>query len=147
MRQARVPWAEPKSRFTLMFERFAIDVLRETDVLGATRILRISWDQAHHLMQRAVARGLARREQAPIKYVGIDEKAIAKRHRYATLLNDLEHGVVLEVVDGRTVSQIEMLGPEGRVDELARMLGGTTKSDAARTAARELLGRGALAGG
>ena len=102
VRQARVPWAEPKSRFTLMFERFAIDVLRETDVLGATRILRISWDQAHHLMQRAVARGLARREQAPIKYIGIDEKAIAKRHRYATLLNDLEHGVVLEVVDGRT---------------------------------------------
>jgi transposase len=102
VRQARVPWAEPKSRFTLMFERFVIDVLRETDVLGATRILRISWDQAHHLMQRAVARGLARREQAPIKYVGIDEKAIAKRHRYATLLNDLEHGVVLEVVDGRT---------------------------------------------
>ena len=35
VRQARVPWAEPKSRFTLMFERFAIDVLRETNVLGA----------------------------------------------------------------------------------------------------------------
>src|SRR5690606_18506829 len=32
VRQARVPWAEPKSRFTLMFERFAIDVLLETDV-------------------------------------------------------------------------------------------------------------------
>lgn len=102
VRQARVPWAEPKSRFTLMFERFAIDVLRETDVLGATKILRISWDQAHHIMQRAVSRGLARREQAPLKYVGIDEKAIAKRHRYATLLNDLEHGVVLEVVEGRS---------------------------------------------
>ena len=63
VRQARVPWAEPKSRFTLMFERFAIDVLRETDVQGATELLRISWDQAHHIMQRVVERGLARRAE------------------------------------------------------------------------------------
>lgn len=42
VRQARVPWAEPKSRFTLMFERFAIDVLLETDVEGAAGLLRIS---------------------------------------------------------------------------------------------------------
>ena len=59
MRQTRLPWAEPKARFTALFERLAIDVLRETDVLGATRILRISWDEAHHIMERAVARGLA----------------------------------------------------------------------------------------
>jgi hypothetical protein len=31
VRQVRVPWAEPRSRFTLLFERFAIDVLHETD--------------------------------------------------------------------------------------------------------------------
>lgn len=107
VRQARVPWAEPKSRFTLMFERFAIDVLSETDVLGATKILRISWDQAHHIMQRAVERGLARREHADIKHMGVDEKAIAKGHRYATLLNDLQRGTVLEVTEGRTKESIE----------------------------------------
>jgi len=27
--QVKVPWAEPKSRFTMRFERLAIDVLRE----------------------------------------------------------------------------------------------------------------------
>jgi len=46
VRQVALPWAEDKSRFTLLFERLAIDVLRETDTLGATRILRISWDEA-----------------------------------------------------------------------------------------------------
>jgi transposase len=102
VRQARVPWAEPKSRFTLLFERFAIDVLLEADVLGAAKVLRISWDQAHHIMQRAVARGLARREHGKLTHLGVDEKAIAKRHRYATLLNDIEHGVVLEIAEGRS---------------------------------------------
>jgi transposase len=45
VRQVRLPWAEPRARFTTLFERMAIDVLRETDVRGATRILRISWDE------------------------------------------------------------------------------------------------------
>ena len=34
VRQVRVPWAEPKSRFTALFERFAIAVLLETSVAG-----------------------------------------------------------------------------------------------------------------
>jgi hypothetical protein len=44
VKQVRVPWADERARFTTLFERLAIDVLRETDILGATRILRISWD-------------------------------------------------------------------------------------------------------
>jgi transposase len=107
VRQARVAWAEPRSRFTSMFERFAIDVLLETDVLGATRLLGISWDQAHHVMQRAVERGLARRAHSRLSHLGVDEKAIAKRHRYATLLNDLERGVVLEVSEGRSKESLQ----------------------------------------
>jgi len=34
-RQASLPWAEPMSRFTVLFERLAIDVLKECDVEGA----------------------------------------------------------------------------------------------------------------
>lgn len=102
VRQARVPWAEARSRFTLLFERFAIDVLLETDVAGAAKILAISWDEAHHIMQRAVARGLLRRDVQVPERIGIDEKALAKGHRYATLVNDLDRGVVVEVAEGRT---------------------------------------------
>ena len=46
VRQVRLPWAEAHARFTLLFERLAIDVLKECDIRGATRILRISWDEA-----------------------------------------------------------------------------------------------------
>jgi transposase len=59
----RVPWAEPKSRFMMLFERLVIDVLRETDVLGATRLLRISWDEAWGVMEKAVQRGLLRKQR------------------------------------------------------------------------------------
>ncbi len=34
VRQVALPWAEPMSRFTVLFERLAIDVLQECDVEG-----------------------------------------------------------------------------------------------------------------
>jgi transposase len=53
-------------------------------------------------MERAVARGLMRRPHEVPRYMGIDEKAIAKGHRYVTLVNDLDHGHVLDVAEDRT---------------------------------------------
>lgn len=101
VRQARVPWASPHARCTLAFERWAIDVLRETDVLGATRLLRISWDEAWQLLERAVARGQRRKRRRVVPFLGVDEKAIAKGHTYLTLVCDLERGQVEYLSDDR----------------------------------------------
>ncbi len=35
VKQVRVPWAEPGSQFTALFERLAIDLLRECSITGA----------------------------------------------------------------------------------------------------------------
>ena len=42
VRQIRIPWAEPGSQFTALFERLAIDLLRECSVTGAGRLLRVT---------------------------------------------------------------------------------------------------------
>lgn len=75
VRQARLPWAEPHSRFTMLFERLATDVLVAFDVAWAAKLLRISWDEAWHLMDRAVARGLAAKPASVPVHLGVDEKA------------------------------------------------------------------------
>ncbi len=118
VRQVRVPWAEPKSRFTLLFESFAIDVLWETDVLGAARILGISWDEAHGIMERAVERGLARREHKVPEYVGLDEKALARGQRYATISCDLSDGHVIEIAPERTMESVVRCFQAFSLDEL-----------------------------
>jgi transposase len=105
--QVRVPWAEPKSRFTLLFERLAIDVLKQCDVTGATRILRISWDEAWRIMKHAVKRGQARKEKKIVPVIGVDEKAIAKGHRYLTLVYDLKQGTVEHIVEDRKIESLE----------------------------------------
>ncbi|OIO01037.1 MAG: hypothetical protein AUJ51_09365, partial [Elusimicrobia bacterium CG1_02_56_21] len=99
--QVGVPWAGPRSRFTLLFERLAIDVLSQCDVTGATRILRISWDEAWGLMQRAVKRGQERKQAKVVRRIGVDEKAAAKGHRYLTLVCDLDDGTVEHIAEDR----------------------------------------------
>ncbi len=101
VRQVRIPWALPRTHFTIAFERWAIDVLRETDVLGGTRLLRLSWDEAWGIMERAVVRGQRAKQRRIIRRLGIDEKAIAKGHTYVTLVNDLDRATVEYVGDDR----------------------------------------------
>jgi transposase len=105
--QVKVPWAEPRSRFTLLFERLAIDVLNQCDVSGATRILRISWDEAWGVMQRAVTRGRARKQAQVVRRIGVDEKAAAKGHRYLTLVCDLDEGTVEHIAEDRKQESLE----------------------------------------
>ena len=70
IKQVRVPWAEPGSQFTALFERLAIDLLRECSITGAGRLLRITWDEGWGITTRAVTRGLARRQQEVVSRLG-----------------------------------------------------------------------------
>jgi transposase len=121
VRQVRVPWAEPKSRFTALFERFAIAVLLETSVAGGAKVLGISWDEAHLLKARAVARGLARRPHEVPRLMGVDEKAIAKGQRYVTMVCDLEEGHVIEIAEDRTKQSLLSCLGRFSLDDLAKV--------------------------
>ena len=99
----KVSWADKHSRFTLMFEAFAVAVLQAARNLEAGRkLLKLSWDGANSIIKRAVDRGLERRDITEVSKVGIDEKSFLRGHSYATLLNDLDGGRVLDLVPERT---------------------------------------------
>lgn len=105
-----VPWAEEGGRFTRRFEAGLIEKLRECKtVKGAARLGRVTEDQMDGVMARAVARGLDRRTLLAPRYLGIDEKAKGKGHRYITVLNNLDDGSVIEVVEERTQAAAESL--------------------------------------
>lgn len=87
--QIRVPWAEPGSRLTSMFERLVIDWLLAVESVSAVaERLGLSWDQVDGIRSRAVARGLDRRGALRLPAViGIDETSFQKRHEYVTIVS------------------------------------------------------------
>ncbi len=74
---------------------------------GAAGLLRITWDEAWGIKAQAVARGLSRRTQAIIPHLGVDEKAIAKRHRSRTIVADLERSRVLYLAEDRKQESLD----------------------------------------
>jgi transposase len=55
--QVMVPWAESHGRFTLLMKRLVIDVFQACQkVNGAFTLVGITWNQAWHVLERAVAR-------------------------------------------------------------------------------------------
>ena len=106
----QVPWAAPQGRFTLLFERFAVEVLlASATVSQGCELLGIGWETAQEIMRRAVARGLERRQLEGLKYLGMDEKSFGRGQSYITLLTDLEQARVVDVVEKRTLEAAEEL--------------------------------------
>lgn len=107
VRTVPVAWAEPGGHFTALFERLAIDWLEAASQSAVAARLGLSWDEVHGIMERAVRRGLKRRKTEAIPYLGVDEKAFRKRHRYATIVTDLERSRVLYVAEDRKQSSLD----------------------------------------
>ena len=106
----QVPWAAPHGRFTLLFERFAVDVLLASGSISqACALLGLGWDTAQEIMRRAVARGLERRQLEGLKHLGMDEKNFKRGQSYITLLTDLDASRVLDVVAERTMEAADQL--------------------------------------
>ncbi len=101
-----IPWAGKNSHFTLLFEAFAIEILKGTkSVSDAQRILRLNWHQVQRIKEQAVKRGLERRSAKEISFIGMDEKSfLAGRHSesFVCIMTDIDGNRVLEVSRGRS---------------------------------------------
>jgi len=127
VKNAFLPWTEKHSRFTLMFESLAIEVLRiSKSISDAKRFLGLSWEQTHNIMDRAVVRGLARRDGEEITWLGMDEKSFRSGHSYISVLNDLEQGRVIDVEEGRSSEVAENLLTKGLSEYQREMVCGVS---------------------
>jgi transposase len=107
VRVVKLPWAEPGSRFTALFEGLAIHWLTAASQSAVAERMGLSWDEMHGIMERAVERGLERRKAEPLPRLGVDEKAFRKGHKYFTLVNDVERSRVLYVGEDRTQASLD----------------------------------------
>ena len=82
-----------------------IDWLKEASIQAVSRQLSLSWNAIDGIMQRAVKRGLARRQTEPVTHIGVDETAFKKGHDYVTIVSDGKR--VLHVADERKTSSLD----------------------------------------
>jgi transposase len=107
LQQIQIPYAEKHSRFTSRFEMSIIDWLKTNSIKVIAESFGLSWDEVDGIMQRAVKRGLSRRQQQPVYNMGIDETSYQKRHEYVTIIHDKDRDCVIEVLNDRKAESLE----------------------------------------
>jgi len=107
VQQIDIPYAEKHSRFTSRFERAVIVWLKDSPISTVAENFKMSWDEVDGIMQRAVKRGLFRREEWKVKNIGVDETSYQKGHEYETVIVDKDHDCVIDVLDGHKAETLE----------------------------------------
>jgi transposase len=114
-------FGESASEMTFAFESFVIQVAQECSVEATARLCGLTWDRSWNALERAVNRGRARKpHRVPVR-IGVDEKSIARGHRYESLVYDLDFGTVEYVCDDRGQQSLESYYQQFTREELSKV--------------------------
>jgi transposase len=101
IRQVKVPFADPRRSYTSSFERYALELGRRMTIRDVALHLGVSWDVIKDIQKRDLASRFAKPKLKHLRRIAIDEIAVAKGHRYLTVVMDLQSGAVVFVGDGK----------------------------------------------
>ncbi len=110
VQELAVPWAERYSRVTLLMEAFVIKLLQACPTTqGVCDLTRLAWSTVNGIMVSAVERGMLRRSEDDVPYLGLDEKSSERGHSYVSILTDIERSRVLDLVPERKLEAAKSL--------------------------------------
>jgi transposase len=101
VRQVAIPFAGPRRSYTKAFERYALELSRRMTIRDVAHHLGVSWDVIKDIQKRDLSRRYARPKLKHLRHIAIDEIAVAKGHRYLTVVMALDSGAVVFVGDGK----------------------------------------------
>jgi transposase len=125
VRQVEVPFADPRRSYTRSFERYALELSRRMTIRDVAHHLGVGWDLIKDIQKRDLSRRYAKPKLKHLRALAIDEIAVARGHRYLTVVMDLESGAVVFVGDGKGADALKpfwrRLRPSGAKIEAVAM--------------------------
>lgn len=125
VRQVKVSFADPRRSYTKSFERYVLELCRRMTIRDVALHLGVSWDVIKDIQKRDLSHRYAKPKLKHLRRIAIDEIAVAKGHRYLTVVMDLESGAVVFVGDGKGADALKpfwkRLRPSGAKIEAVAM--------------------------
>jgi transposase len=125
VRQVDVTFADPRRSYTRRFERYVLGLSRRMTVRDVAAHLGVGWDLVKDVQKRDLSRRYAKPKLKHLRRIAVDEIAVAKGHRYMTVVMDLDSGAVVFVGDGKGADALKpfwkRLRPSGAKIEAVAM--------------------------
>ena len=106
IRWIKLPFLAGKSNCSNAFVRYMLDLCRLMTIKAVAAILGVGWDLVKDHHKEYLAKKYRRRRWKKLRYVGIDEFAVRKGHRYLTIAVNLETGEIIYVHQGKSKHSI-----------------------------------------
>lgn len=124
VRQVKIPFADPRRSYTKAFERYALELGRRMTIRDVAVHLGVSWDVIKDIQKCDLARRFAKPKLKHLRHLAIDEIAVAKGHRYLTVVLDLNSGAVVFVGDGKGAAALKpfwkrLKGSKAKIEAVA----------------------------
>lgn len=101
-----IPFAKPKKRYTLSFERFVINLMGFATIEHTAKFLGVSWALIKNIHKEYLRREYQSPDFGSLRYVGIDEFSIRKGHEYMTIFINLETGEIIHAIEGKSMESV-----------------------------------------
>jgi transposase len=124
VRQVKIPFADARRSYTRSFERYALELGRHMTIRDVARHLGVGWDVIKDIQKRDLTRRFAKPKLKHLRHLAIDEIAVAKGHRYLTVVLDLDSGAVVFVGDGKGAKALDrfwkrLRGSKAKIEAVA----------------------------
>ena len=100
------PWARKSSRFTLMFEGYAMLMMTDMPILKASKMLRCNEKSLTRILRYWVQKAVEEDDLQEVKSIAADETSFKRGQSYVTVVIDAEKRRVIDVENGRSEQQI-----------------------------------------
>jgi transposase len=101
-----MPFAKPKKRVTLSFEKYVIELMRFSTIEHVAKFLGVSWGLVKNIHKAHLQREYQNPDLKSIRYIGVDEFSISKGHKYMTIFINLETGEIIHAVEGKSIESV-----------------------------------------
>ncbi len=100
------PWARKNSRFTLLFEGYAMLILTDMPILKASLLLRCNEKSLVRIMRHWVGKAVDEDDLSSVTALSIDETSFKRGQSYVTVVVDAMARRVIDVEPGRGVQAV-----------------------------------------
>ena len=92
---AQIPWTRYNSSFTLLFDRWVMQLVKEMPVKPASRIVREHDTRLWRIVHHHVDQALEKHDLSQVRHIAVDETSAKRGHHYVTVVLDSDtHHVV-----------------------------------------------------
>lgn len=102
-----LPFARPRKRVTLSFERYVVRLMNFATVEHTARFLGVSWALIKNIHKNYLRENYSTPDLNSINYIGVDEFSVSKGHVYMTIFINLESGEIIHAVEGKSMDDVK----------------------------------------